>query len=88
MRHGCLCEERSGELWGEELPGPERSPGRRTRGRAGRKPAGKFSGRAPTPAATPLAAASAPRSRLRLLTGKLGGSVDFKLLPPPQLDPK
>lgn len=35
MRHGCLCEERSGEGGGEELPGRERSPRPRDEGEDG-----------------------------------------------------
>lgn len=94
---GCVtavCVRRGAGREGERSCQGERGAlGCRTRGRGGRKPAGKFSGGASSPAATPLAAAaaaaSAPRGRPRLLlTGKLGGSVDFRLLPPPQLDPK
>lgn len=44
---------------GEELPGERGAPGRSDEGERRKKPAGKFSGSAPSPAATPLAAPAA-----------------------------
>lgn len=67
---------------GEELPGERGAPGRSGEGERREKARGEVQRQRSLPGSNSI---SRPR---RLLTGKLGGSVDFKLLPPLQLDPK